>query len=448
MPNIKAQLPEFVLNIMTKFDRAGFEIYVVGGAVRDLLTGNIIDDWDFTTNATPEEILQLFPDGYYDNAFGTVGLPDPTFPHPHEVTTFRKEFGYSDARRPDKIEWGKTLAEDLSRRDFTINALAINSKGELTDLFDGQKDLQSRLIRAVGDPNIRFSEDALRMMRAVRIACENNFTIEEATHSAIRQNATLINKIAIERVKEELFKILASSHPYEGMLLLKETNLMSQILPELEKGFGVEQKSPGRHHILDVANHSLMALKFCESTDPLVRFATLIHDIGKPATYKKLNTGVITFYNHEIIGSRIASGIAERLKLSKAESQKLFLLVRWHQFSVDERQTDSAIRRFITHVGKDNLKDMLDLRVADRLGGGALATSWRLEEFKKRLLEVQKQPFAVRDLKIDGHDVMQVLNLKPGPQVGEILDKLFYKVVIKEISNDREALLSALKAFL
>lgn len=435
------------MDIFSKFEKAGFEIYVAGGAVRDILTGNIIDDWDFTTNATPEQILELFPEGFYDNLFGTVGIPDISFPHPHEITTFRKEFGYSDTRRPDKVEWGKTLSEDLSRRDFTVNAMALNSEGELTDLFHGQEDLENKLIRAVGDPNIRFSEDALRMMRAVRIAGENNFMIEENTAGAIKQNATLIGKIANERIKDELFKILSSSHPYEGMMLMHEVGLSQQVLPELEKGFGVEQKSPGRHHIYDVATHSLMALKFCKSTDPLVRFATLIHDIGKPATYKKLDTGVVTFYNHELIGSRIAANIAQRLRFSKDEAQKLFLLVRWHQFSVDERQTDSAIRRFITHVGKVNVQDMLDLRVADRLGGGALETSWRLEEFKKRLIEVQKQPFAIRDLQIDGNDVMRELNLKPGPQVGEILEKLFKKVVAQEIPNEKEYLLRQLEEF-
>jgi putative nucleotidyltransferase with HDIG domain len=447
MSDFKAQFPEFVGEIFGKFEKAGFKIYVAGGAVRDILTGNIIDDWDFTTNATPEQILNLFPDGYYDNQFGTVGIPDASFPHPHEITTFRKEFGYSDTRRPDKVKWGKTLEEDLSRRDFTVNAMALNSQGELTDLFHGQEDLENKLIRAVGNPNLRFSEDALRMMRAARIAAENNFTIEVSTAEAIRQNATLINKIANERVKEELFKILSSSHPYEGIVLMREVGLLQQILPEFEKGFGIEQKSPGRHHIYDVATHSLLSLKYCESTDPLVRLATLIHDIGKPATYKKLDSGVVTFYNHEIIGSRMAANIAQRLRFSKDEAQKLFLLVRWHQFTVDERQTDSAIRRFITHVGKANLKDIIDLRVADRLGGGAQATSWRLEEFKNRLIEVQKQPFAIRDLQIDGNDVMRELNLKPGPEVGKILEKLFKLVVVKEIPNEKEYLLKELDKY-
>jgi putative nucleotidyltransferase with HDIG domain len=221
---------------------------------------------------------------------------------------------------------------------------------------------------------------------------------------------------------------------------------MQEILPEMEKCFGVEQKSPGRHHIYDVGNHLLMSLKFCKSKDPLTRFATLIHDIGKPQTYRKLETGTITFYNHEMVSTKIAENIADRLKFSNKERDKFIKLIRWHQFTVDEHQTDSAIRRVIRNVGLENMDDMLALRVADRLGGGARETSWRLEEFKKRLVEVQKQPFAVRDLKIDGNDVMKELKLPPGPEVGKILNDLFDKVVEKKIENERETLLKALRS--
>jgi putative nucleotidyltransferase with HDIG domain len=449
--DIKLQLPEFVDGILDKFSKAGYEIYIVGGAVRDLLTSRIVDDWDLTTNATPEEMLKLYPDGFYDNVFGTVGIADPSSPNPYEITTFRKEYGYSDSRRPDKVEWGKTLEEDLSRRDFTINAMALkrikDGDYELIDKYEGQKDLKNKLIKAVGEPDLRFSEDALRMMRAIRIAAEQGFTIEEKTLEAIKKNAALINKIAKERVREELFKLIASPHAYDGILIFKNSGLMAEILPEMEKTFGVEQKSPGRHHIYDVGNHLLMSLKNCKSQNPLVRFATLIHDIGKPQTYRKAETGVITFYNHEMVSSKIAENIADRLRFSNEEKERLITLVRWHQFTVDERQTDSAIRRFIRNVGKENINDMLDLRTGDRLGGGAAETSWRLEEFKKRLIEVQKQPFSIKDLKIDGNDVMKTLNLKPGPKVGEVLEKLFEEVVNKEIENSKEALLSRLKDF-
>lgn len=432
-------LPKPVTKVLKKFQDKDFEIYIVGGAVRDILMGKPVHDWDFTTNATPEEILKIFPDGFYDNIFGTVGLKINKFEKPFEVTTFRTEFGYSDNRRPDKVSWGKTLEEDLARRDFTINAMALKDK--IIDPYGGQTDLNKKTIRAVGDANERFNEDALRMMRAIRIAAELGFTIEEKTFEAIKKNAPLIGKIAKERVKDELFKLLASPNPYEGMLLFKNSGLMDEILPELIKCFGVEQKSPGRHHIYDVGNHLLMALKFCKSSDPVTRFATLIHDIGKPQTYKKLGTGVITFYNHEMVSTKIAISIADRLRFSKKEKDKFVTLVRWHQFTVDERQTDSAIRRFLKNVGLENVEDMLALRVADRLGGGARETSWRLEEFKKRLIEVQKEPFSIKDLKIDGNDVMKELNLKPGPKVGETLEKIFEEVVEKKIENERKILL-------
>ncbi len=283
------------------------------------------------------------------------------------------------------------------------------------------------------------------MMRAVRIAAELGFTIEEKTFEAIKKNAALIGKIARERIKDELFKLLASPNPYDGMMLFRNSGLMAEILPELEKTFGVEQKSPGRHHIHDVGTHSMLSLKNCKSEDPLVRFATLIHDIGKPQTYRKLKTGVITFYNHEIVSTTTAKKIAERLRFSNKETGRLIRLVRWHQFTVDERQTDKAIRRFIKRVGKENIKDMLDLRVGDRLGGGARETSWRLEDFKKRLVEVQKQPFTVHDLKITGNDVMKELKLKPGPKVGEILEKLFEEVEDKKLPNEKKGLLKRLK---
>ena len=397
---MKLTLPPFVLEIIERMEKAGHEIYIVGGAVRDLITTRESDDWDFTTNASPEEILEVFPDGFYDNKFGTVGVSHESSPNPYEITTYRTEHGYSDSRRPDKVEWGKSLKEDLQRRDFTINAIALNPKKgdvEVIDPFDGQKDLEKKIVRAVGEADQRFREDALRMMRAVRIAAELGFTIDEETFEGIKKNVSLINKIAKERIKDELFKIMASPNPYEGMLLFRNSGLMAEILPEMEKTFGVEQKSPGRHHIHDVGTHSMLSLKEVakRNTDPLVRFATMIHDIGKPQTYKMLKNGTITFYNHEVVGASIAKNIAERLRFSRKETGKLIKFVRWHQFTVTEEQTDAAIRRFMRRVGKENVPDMLDLRVGDRLGGGARETSWRLEEFKERLIEVQKQPFTV-----------------------------------------------------
>ncbi|OGM18834.1 hypothetical protein A2686_02230 [Candidatus Woesebacteria bacterium RIFCSPHIGHO2_01_FULL_38_10] len=484
---MKINLPKKVKQIIKNLEEKGVEIYIVGGAVRDILMAKLVYDWDFTTNATPDTIQKLFPDSFYDNKFGTVGIPSEVEgERSYEITTFRTEHGYSDARRPDKVEWGKTLEEDLKRRDFTINAMAlrltsfaqskpakhssgdrlvrrslgkggVDSRGadawneneaevELIDLYAGKKDLDNKLIRAVGDPNERFSEDALRMMRAVRIASELNFKIQPATLTAIQKNVSLIAKIARERVRDELLKILSSPHAYQGMTLFRETGLMEKILPEMQQTFGVDQKSPGRHHIHDVGTHLMLSLKHVlqRNPDPITRFATLIHDIGKPHTKKVLENGVITFYNHEMVSAKIARRIAARLKFSKKQSEKLYKLVRWHQFSVDETQTDSALRRFIRNVGVETVLDILDLRVGDRLGGGARETSWRLEEFKKRLIEVQKQPFTVHDLKISGFDVMEAFKIPPGPKVGEVLEKLYKEVVEKKIENEKDALLKRL----
>jgi len=457
-------LPGFVLQIIQIFEKNNFEIYIVGGVVRDLLTSKPTEDWDFATNATPEQMLEILPtEAFYDNAFGTVMLPLEHLLTPVDITTYRTEHGYTDKRRPDKVVWGSALTEDLMRRDFTINSLAIKVKLpetfqgsltdenlymveiEITDEYNGQKDLINKIIRAVGDPNARFSEDALRMMRAVRIASQLGFSIEPDTLDAIKSNASQIQKIAKERVRDELFKILLSPKPDKGILMLRESGLLQEILPELEKTFDVEQKSPGRHHIDDVGTHLIKSLKEVRSEDPIVRFATLIHDIGKPQTFKILDSGTITFYNHEIVGGRITKQIAERLKLSKKQKDKLWRLVRYHQFTVNEQQTDAAIRRFIRHVTPELIDDMLELRRADRIGSGATETSWRTEEFKKKLVEVQKQPFTVHDLKIDGNDVMRELNLKPGREVGEILTKLYKDVIAKKVENEKGALMERLK---
>lgn len=441
------RLPQEVKNIFEKFESANYEIYIVGGAVRDFILHKPITDWDFTTNATPEQISELFDESYYNNTFGTVGIPSSDADlKPFEITTFRTESNYLDNRRPENVDWGKSLEEDLQRRDFTINAMALDHNLEIIDPHEGRVDIQKKLIRAVGDPHERFAEDALRMIRAVRIAAELNFKIEDTTKNAIITHAKTIQKISKERVKDELFKILASDHPYEGMMIFREVELMKQVLPEFEKCFEVDQVSPERHHIYDVGTHGMMALKHCRPKDSLLRFACLIHDIGKPQTHDKdPKTEIITFYNHEVVGARIAKNIAKRLKFSRKETDRLFKLIRWHQFTVDEGQTDKAIRRFIKKITPEYVEDMLELRRADRIGSGARETSWRTEEFKQRLVEVQKQPFTVHDLKIKGDEVMKLLNIKPGPQVGKILNQLFEEVEDKNIPNERSALIERMK---
>jgi len=447
---MKYKLPDKVTEVMDKIRNEGYEIYAVGGCVRNMILKIKTKDWDFTTNATPLQIVKIFPNSFYDNKFGTVGIPikekvkgkDQTAVF--EITTFRSESGYSDNRHPDNIKWGNRLEEDLKRRDFTINAIAFDGKN-LIDPYKGQIDLANKLIKAVGDPNERFKEDALRMMRAVRIASQLNFLIDEKTYKAISINSILLQKVSGERIRDELVKILSANYPADGIRMLKNFSILSIILPELEKCFGIEQKSPKRHHKYDVGTHLLLSLEKCPCDNPIVRFATLLHDVGKAVTYKKTAEGVITFYNHEIFSASIVKNIANRLRFAKHDRDKLLCLVRYHQFTVNENQTDSALRRFIKNVGPENLQDILSLRTGDRLGGGARESSWRLELYKKRLIEVQKQPFRVQDLKVSGHDVMEIYGIGPGPYVGSVLNMLFSDVIEGKLKNVHKMLIQRIK---
>ena len=436
-----------IIKLAKKITDAGGEIYVVGGAVRDLLLEREINDWDFTSNLRPEEIQKLFPkNSFYNNSFGTISVVDGE--DIFEITTFRTERGYSDNRHPDEVKWGETLEEDLQRRDFTINAMAIKisdvrSQISVIDLYDGQTDLKNGLIRTVGNPDERFREDALRMMRAIRIAGQLGFLIEEKTFESIQKNATLINNIAGERIRDELFKILESRVPSHGIMLLKNSGLLKEIIPELLDGVEMTQKG---HHIDDVWTHNLKTLDNCSSLNPITRLASLLHDVGKPKSMKGEGENR-TFHNHEIFSSRIAVEVGKKLRLSKKESEQLFKLVRWHMFTVETTQTDKAVRRFIRNVTPEYIDEMIALRRADRLGSGAKETSWRWELFKDRIVEVQKQPFSIKDLKVNGQDVMTILNIKPSRKVGEVLTDIFNKVEEDPNLNDREILLKKIEEY-
>ncbi|HYM65010.1 MAG TPA: HD domain-containing protein [Candidatus Sulfotelmatobacter sp.] len=441
-------IPESVLKIYKKVEEAGFEVYFVGGCVRNILLKKAVKDWDLTSNAKPEELTKIFLDSFYDNNFGTVGIPVKIDGKDHvvEITTFRKEHGYKDKRHPENVSWGKTLEEDLSRRDFTINAIALKMQKagvfELIDPFDGEKDLSKKTVKAVGDANLRFKEDALRLLRAVRIATELDFKIENKTLEKIKKDSNLIKHVSWERIRNELLRILSTKNPYEGVILLKETGLLKYILPELLEGIDVSQIRPGRHHTTDVFTHNLLSLKFCPSESPLVRFAALLHDVGKPKVASLDKDGFVIFHNHEVVGARIAEIICDRLKFSKKEKEKIVTLIRWHMFSINENVTDTAVRRFIRKIGVENVKDMIDLRIGDRLGSGTQAAeSWRLKLFKKKIEnQLKPAPFSINDLKVDGKDIMKILNIKPGPKVGQILQKLFEEVDEDLSKNNREYL--------
>lgn len=441
------KLPNEVTAIINKFKNANYQIFIVGGAVRDLLMGRGVKDWDFTTDAKPEEVLKLFPKAHYNNKFGTVGVGN------FEITTMRKEREYADFRHPDKVFWTYKIEEDLARRDFTVNSIALSDSMNIIDPFHGQQDLKDKLIRAVGDPNARFKEDALRLIRAIRISTELGFDIEKNTLEAIKKNAQLIKKVSSERVRDELFKILeinlgqGADMAYSGIVKLKETGILQIILPELEKCFGLVQEGPKRARVYDIGEHCLLTLKHTPSSDPITLLAALLHDIGKPKTVAKDKEGNVTFHHHDVVGGRIVLQIAKRFNLSKAQTDKLFKLVRWHMFNLNENQTDSAVRRFIKNVGRENIDDLFALRIGDRLGGGTkTATSWRMEAYKQRIKQVLHKPFSITDLKVGGRDVMEALGIKPGPKVGKVLQKLFEEVLEDPSKNTREYLLDRIRA--
>lgn len=448
---MKDLIPPSVLKIHDTLEKNNFEAYFVGGSVRNIILNLPVKDWDLTTNATPEEILKLFPDGYYNNDFGTVGIPlsEQTIV---EVTTYRTEQGFSNSRHPDKVSWGKTIEEDLSRRDFTINAIALRFPKdkqidpEFIDPYDGQSDIKNKIIRTVGAPSERFKEDALRLLRAIRFATVLSFDIDDATGKEIVADAPLIQQISFERIRDELLKILDSENPSKGILLLKDAGLLKYIIPELLEGVNVSQVRPGRHHTTDVFTHNILALKFCPSKDPIVRLAALLHDIGKPKSRGEDKEGLVIFYNHEVYGAKIAYEICERLKLSKKERIRIVNLVRWHMFGVNENQTDSSVRRFIRKIGVGNVQDMLDIRIADRLGSGRPAESWRFNLFKEKIEEQLKPaPFSINDLAIDGNDIMKILNIKPGKEIGIILQKLFEETDEDQSKNTKEYLTNRVK---
>jgi len=450
--------PEEVTQILRALSERGHSAYAVGGCVRDLLLGRPPKDWDVATDAKPEEIQAIFsrPEGgtpsdshgatyttSYENRFGTVGVKtashDPALAVV-EVTTFRVEGKYTDKRHPDELRFAKTIDEDLARRDFSINAMASTGR-ELVDPFGGRADLAVRRIRAVGDPNERFTEDALRLMRAVRFATELEFVIEEETAGAILRHAGLLEMIAKERVAEELRRILMASRGDSGLALLRELGLLRSVLPELEEGWSVTQN---KHHIYTVWEHNLRSLRYtCERGYSFeVRMASLLHDVGKPRV-KRGEGPDSTFYGHEVVGARMATHTLSRLKFSREEIEKIALLVRAHMFNYDpEVVTDASVRRLVAKVGPENIRELVQVREADRIGSGVpKAVPYRLRHFVFRVEKVLTEPVSRKQMKLNGDDLIKALGLAPGPRLGAILDALFEEVLDDPSRNEREALL-------
>jgi poly(A) polymerase/tRNA nucleotidyltransferase (CCA-adding enzyme) len=445
------EIPKEVLEVVEKLKENGFEAYIVGGCVRDFLRGVEPEDWDITTNAKPEEIMKIFPKSFYENRFLTVTvLTESENPKLKEIeiTTFRKEAKYTDKRHPDFVGFAKTLEEDLARRDFTINAMALeipNSKFQipkLIDLFGGKEDLKNKIIRAVGDPRERFSEDALRMMRAVRfsVTLGEGWKIEEKTEEAIKENAFWISAISKERIRDEFLKIIMSERAAEGIEKMRQLGLLKYIIPELEEGYKVTQN---KHHIYDCYEHYLRSLDYAakKGFNMYVRLAALFHDIGKPRT-KKGEGPDATFYGHEIVGAKMTAQILNRLRFSKKDIEKIVKLVRYHLFYYNPGEVgESSVRRLLRKVGPENIEELLQVRMADRIGSGVpKAEPYKLRHLRYMIEKVSRDPISVKMLKVDGNDVMEILKIKPGPKVGQILHILLEEVIDDPKKNEENFL--------
>ena len=440
-------IPEYLHKIAKDLKVSGYEAYLVGGCVRDILMKKIPKDWDMTTNAKPEEILKVFKDAKYENEFGTVILPirlevkegeaKGELKDVVEITTYRSEQGYSDRRHPDTVRFETELDKDLERRDFTINALALDltEEDKIIDLFGGQKDIKQKIVRAVGEPSDRFKEDALRMLRAIRFSSQLGFELEPKTQRAIVKLAGSIKFVSKERIHDELVKILASDKPSEGIMLLHDCKLLQYIIPELETGVDVPQD---RHHIYPVFKHNVLALKYCPSKEWQVRLAALLHDVAKPKT-RKIIDGIATFYNHEYLGAKMTDKIMTRLKFSAADQTRIVNLVKNHMFYYNVGEVSAAsVRRLIVKVGRENLKDLIDLRIADRLGSGTpKAMPYKLRHLEYMMERVQNDPVSVKMLKVKGDDIMKILSITPSPKIGAILDVLLGEVLEDpELNNE------------
>jgi tRNA nucleotidyltransferase (CCA-adding enzyme) len=441
-PRLSDAIPEAVHAILEKLWRAGHGAYVVGGALRDVLARRRAEDWDLATSALPEETAALFDDAAYENRFGTVAVRvgDDTF----QITTFRSDHDYADFRRPHRVEFGTSLAADLARRDFTMNALAWGREGDtetqigppaLVDPYDGAADIVARTIRAVGDPRARFEEDALRILRAIRFAATLGWAIEPGTRQAIDGTADLVRHLSGERVAAELERLLAAERPSIGLRLLEESRALAAISADLAAQRGISQnKLPGE----DLWDHTVRTVD-AAANRPVVRLAALVHDIGKPRTAADGH-----FLGHETEGATLAAELLDRLHVPTATRARVVHLVRNHMFRYERAWGDGAIRRFLAKIGPDAIDDLFALREADNEGSGVPRNADDLDELRDRIaIELASGPLLDRSaLAIDGADLIRELGLTAGPSLGRVLMALFERVVENPALNDRATLIA------
>lgn len=457
-------VPLFVSHVTQKLLDNGFEAYLVGGCVRDLLIdpNSKPKDWDLTTNAHPEQVQEVFKElrTVYENNFGTVTVlnkPSDTENANEEaldrtagqlayeqvqITTYRSETSYNDSRHPDSVSYETDILKDLERRDFTMNAIAWNPiKGDIIDPFNGQKDIKDKTIHCVLDSTVRFQEDALRMLRAVRFATTLNFNVSHETLTAITNNSRLLSNISSERIRDEFLKIINSANPAFGVELLQKTGLLEQFIPELLTGIGCDQKGA---HIYDVYHHLLHALQHAadKNLSETIRLTALFHDIGKPATRRyDAKKDKYTFFGHEVVGARMTKTILERLKVPRETSNLVTNLVRNHMFFSDTEQiTLSAVRRIIQKVQPEHIWELMQVRECDRVGMKKAEAPYRLRKYHAMIEEALRDPISVSQLAIDGTYLMSVLHMKPGPRMGWILHALLQEVLEDPTLNTVEIL--------
>ncbi len=439
-------IPVEVSIVSGRLRESKFEAYLVGGCVRDLMIGREPKDWDITTNATPEQIQALFPESFYENNFGTVGVKTNsknTCLDIIEITPYRIESGYSDKRRPDKVEFGVSLLEDLARRDFTINAIALDDfKGHIIDPFNGKNDIKDKIIRSVGNAYERLNEDALRMLRAVRLVAELDFGIDGETAEAISKNSKHLNNVSRERIRDELVRILKSNQPMHAFILAQQLGILEFISSDLTRGIGVKQNQA---HSFDVFGHLMRTVQHAADKNYNfdIRLAGLFHDVSKPETRRWSDEKKDwTFHGHDVVGSRVTKKALENLHFSRETIEKVVKLVRWHMFFSDPDQiTLSAVRRMIKNVGKDNIWDLLNLRICDRIGTGRPKEQpFRFRKYKAMVDQALRDPISVTMLKIDGNYIMEKFHVKSGPKIGYILNALLEEVLDNSSLNTLEYL--------
>ncbi len=449
---VKENIPEDVFRIAEKFIKNNYKIYLVGGVIRDILLGREYNrsEIDLATNAKPGEVKKIFkrviPTGIKHGTV-TVIRNNVNF----EITTFRLDGKYSDGRHPDEVEYATTIEEDLKRRDFTINAFAFDLQHQiLIDLFNGLDDLKNKIIRTIGDPDERFREDGLRLMRAIRFASVLGFKIDENTYKSISKNIDMLRKVSMERIRDEFVKIIQSDKPSEGIELLRKTEVLRVIMPELLTGFGITQN---KFHKYDVYYHNLFTCDVVPKENLAVRLAALLHDISKPYT-KRIPEGKkcdeATFYNHEVIGAIVGKKILKRLKFSNAIIDKVTKLIKYHMFYYTDEWTDSAVRRFIRKIGLDLIPELFILRECDRIGSGKKdGNSYHLKKLQSHIDKIleEENAFSLKDLKVNGYDVMKIKNIPPSPNVGKILNYLLEIVLENPEKNKREELIKLIEEY-